>query len=329
MRAIFWVVLLIACSTNEQSQPQTNFDLLLRPDTQSRAQLPYRDRVHALVDVCCPLEPIRLGDRPPLERAAVCRELQRSVEHGEPALSSPWGPECHEAVPTDSLLLGLRSSKRGDQRVAIAQLLAERDPSEHLQRAMFRELVTLRVPSENPDTLVDTLSLALAMGGEDELKVIAESLHSSDAAERLWATHVLALAMRFPLELPDLRPTLEALTHDPDWRIRERARQATDQPRLWPSTNRDTSAGGVVGIVIPADRATSPYEPFDELTSFRGYRDHARDLLAIKLFAKRRFFCDSKVATTILAMLERTDDLHVSHLAKHASRLRWKRCGRV
>ena len=185
------------------------------------------------------------------------------------------------------------------------------------------------MPSNDPgvdDTLVNALSFALATGGEAELKPIAESLHSNNATERRWAAHVLAIAMRFPLDLPEVLPTLEALTHDPDWQIRERARQAIDQSRLWSSTNRDSSAGGVVGILIPVDRGMSPYEPFDDLTSFRASQDPSRSLLATRLFAMRRFFCHSKVATTILAMLERSEDLSLSHLAKHATRLRWKRC---
>ncbi len=323
MRAVFIVVLLFACEASPD--PKTNFDVIQPYETRGPRE-PYPTYVEGLIDRCCPLKP---WHSPPPERAAVCRALQWNVEDGGDAPSMRWGPECHEAIPTESLLLGLRNPKRSNQRVAIAQLLAERGPSEHLQRALFRELLTLQMPSNDPgvdDTLVNALTCALATGGEAELKPIAESLHSSNATERLWAAHVLALAMRFPLDLPEVLPTLEALTHDPDWQIRERARQAIDQSQLWSSTNRDSSAGGVLGILIPVDRAMSPYEPFDDLTSFRASQDHSRSLLATKLFAMRRFFCDSKVATTILAMLERSEDLSLSHLAKHATRLRWKRC---
>lgn len=324
MRALV-LVWLVACGAS--SDPKTNFELMHRFDYRGPRK-PYPTYVEGLVDVCCPLEPwdpivVRLVP----EHDAACRALQWNVESGGSAPSIPWGPECHEAVSTESLITGLKHPER-TQRVAIARLLAERDPSAHLQRAMFRELLTLRVPTEEPgvdDTLVEALTIALAAGGDDELQSIAESLHSNDATERLWSTHVMARAMAFPLALPELGSTLEALTHDPDWRTRERARRATAEHRKWYGMDRDSTAGDIAGISIPADH-DSPHAPFNDLTRYRSDRDQSRNVLATTLLARRRFFCDSKVATAILAMLEHSDDMRASHLAKHARRLRWERC---
>lgn len=330
----FAIVALVACANIESNQPQTNFDLARTKAIQHGVRLPYANASEALIDTCCPLKPWK---ERPFEVVAACRELQRTVEAGGDAPSFTWGPQCREAIPTESLLISLRHPKRQDERASMVQRLAERDPDDKLQRALFQELLSLTMPSDDPavsgvdDTsriLPRTLTVALAAGGEPELQFVAERLRSADSQERLWATHIFAYATSFPLDLPDALPLLEELARDPDRRIAERARHAANQYRLWATADLDAWAGRAADISVPSlDAKKRRYAPTNLLMEILLAQDLDQKLLAIQLFGRRRVFCQSTVATTVLAMLAKDGDPQISHLAQRAVLLRRERCG--
>ncbi len=327
MRVALFIVALLACGTTEPSYPQTNFDLL-RGDPAARLMgLPYGTHADALVDTCCPR--VKRDGPLPRETAAVCCELQRTIEQDPTESAFFWGPHCQTAIPVESLRSMVARDHRGGAWYGAVSRLAERDPTEATQRFLFRELVET-APNAIPGDAAELdrdgserLVVALATGGEAELRITADALVSKNPRERLWAANVFLYATSLPLDLPEVLPVLDELGNDPDARIAEPARQAAAQYRSWSDADLELSAGHAAGIQLPTGGRRSPFHPTVRALQ---WQDILGQQLAIQAFSRRRAFCSSRVATAVLATMKNDGDVRIADLANRATKLRTHRC---
>jgi hypothetical protein len=329
-RVMLCAAFVAACSANEPSDQQANFDLMRYAFAPTR--LPYGSYAAGLADRCCPqTDPIWSLPR---ETPAVCRELQRTIEQEKPDASTFfWGPHCHDVIPASTLMGAVARGEHDFAWQGALTVLSERDPTPGTQQLLFDELSKLEMPSDDPAVSgVDDwsrvpprmLTVALAVGGEDELRITATRLRSRDPHQRLWAAHVFFYAASLPLDLPEVLPVLEQLAANDSPRIAERASYAAAALRSWESFDIDSWAGLAASVDLQSENGR--YPPVHLATRILQAQDRHGKLLAIQMFGRRRAFCRSRVATAVLETLRKDGDARIADLARRASDLRKRRC---
>lgn len=311
--------LLVACASDaERPSTLTNFEETLPPqyDRIGHRGQRYEDQLAAL---CCRE---RLAGELP-ETPAACRQLEREIE-GRPRLVYLLkGSQCRDRISVDVLLNAVTRSG-GD--AAVSELI-EREPSDTIQHTLFRQLRNRDLPSVEGELAqeqilrrlnVRELLVALAAGGEDEIRVISKYLDSAYQPERRWAAHVMMYATSLPLDLPELLPVLDRLSKDGDPEVQKRASRAASQYRGWATIDHESAAEVAVGGI---GRQEPPGAALGYLSTSYG---DTRFL--IQLFGRRRVFCDSRVANSALRVLAHADEDDIRDLARRSLDLRRRRC---
>lgn len=287
------IATLVACSTERPIliAPQTNFEVLrsARPNDPT-----FPDKSQWLIRSCCPKQSnaIALPETP-----AACRELERMIEDApRRELFDDWGPNCYQAISTESLKRALPKDP-----FDVSRMLVRRDGTAPTITLLFEELIQeeppqhgapLRGPSE---FLVD----ALALVGDDELLVLAAELSSNDSRRMHWAVYVLGVAAAVPLAPSTAHAALDHIAEIFNDLLGTRAREAI--------TTWDTSSRAEID-----ERALRLLE-------------HPRED-AIQLLARRRSFCSSVAGWALLASFAHDPDPTIAHLARRAIADRRQRC---
>lgn len=286
------IALLVSCSTERPIHvpPQTNFEALR--STAREVPPPFPNRGHWLIEACCPKK-VQLEPYP--EAAAACRELTRLIETAPSyELFDGWGPTCYQVISKQSLLRAITTDSS-----AASWAISVLDGSAATTSLLFEELAKREPPldGETLDASTKDLLETLALVGDDEVPVLERELKGEDRRRRHWAVYALLVAAEAPLAPARATQELARLAEAPDL-LGTRASAAV---RRW----RD--------------------RPDVETEALR-LLDRPRESV-IQLLARRRSFCSSTSATTILATFARDPDLALAYLARKAIAERHHRCG--